>query len=75
MDCSLSGSYVPGDSLGKNTGVGCHALFQGFFPTQGSNPDLPHSRRILYHLTHQGSPRIMEWVAYPFSKGTSPPRN
>ena len=34
--------------------MGCHALLQGTFPTQGSNPGLPHSRRILYHLSHQG---------------------
>ena len=33
MDCSLSGSSVHGDSSGKNTGVGCHALLQGIFPT------------------------------------------
>ena len=37
---------------------GCHALLQGIFPTQGSNPGLPHCRRILYHLTHQGSPKL-----------------
>ena len=37
MDCSLPGSSVYGDSPGKNTGVGCHALFQGIFLTQGSN--------------------------------------
>ena len=46
----------PWDSPGKNTGVGFHALLQGIFPTQGSNPSLPHSRWILYHLSHQGSP-------------------
>ena len=40
MDCSLPGSSVPGDSPGNNTGVGCHALLQGIFPTQGSNPHL-----------------------------------
>ena len=40
MDCSLRGSSVHGDSPGKNTGVGCHALLQGIFPTQGSNPCL-----------------------------------
>ena len=39
---------------GRNTGVGCHALLQGIFPTQGSNPGLPHCRWILYHLSHQG---------------------
>ena len=40
MDCSLPGSSVHGDFWGKNTGVGCHALLQGIFPTQGSNPHL-----------------------------------
>ena len=34
MDCSLPSSSVLGDSLGKSTGVGCHALLQGIFPTQ-----------------------------------------
>ena len=72
MYCSLPGSSVHGDSPGKNTGVGCHALLQGIFPTQGSNPGLWHCRKILYHLTHQGSPRILEWVAYPFSRGNLP---
>ena len=42
MDCSPPGSSVQGDSPGKNTGVGCHALLQGIFPTQGSNPRLLH---------------------------------
>ena len=65
IDCSPPDSSVHGDSSGKNTGVGCHALLQGIFSTQGSNPGLPHCRRILYHLTHQGSPRILQWVAIP----------
>ena len=39
-----------------------HSLFQGIFPTQGSNAGLPHCRQILYPLSHQGSPRILEWV-------------
>ena len=52
---SLPGSFVHGDSPGKNTGVGCHALLQGIFPTQGLNPGLLHCRQILYHLSHQGS--------------------
>ena len=65
----------PWDSQGKNTGVGSHALLQGLFPTQGSKPDLPHCRQILYHLSHWRSPRILEWVAYPSSKGPSQPRN
>ena len=59
MNCSPPGSSVRGDSPGKNTGVGCHALLQGIFPTQGLNPDLPQCR-ILYHLNHQGSPSILE---------------
>ena len=56
MDCSQPGSSVHGDSPGKNTGVGCHFLFQGIFPTQGPNLDLLHCRWILYCLSHQGSP-------------------
>ena len=56
------------------TGVGCHALLQGVFPTQGQNPGLPHCRCILHHLSHKGSPRILEWAAYPFSRGSSWPR-
>ena len=41
-----------GDSLGKNSGVSCHALFQGMFPTWGLNPGLPRCRPILYCLSH-----------------------
>ena len=48
LDCSPLGSSVHGDSPGQNTGVGFHALFQGVFPTQGSNPGLPYCRQILY---------------------------
>ena len=75
MDCSLLGSCVCGDSAGKNTGVGSHALLQGIFPTQGLNSGLPNFRQIIYHLSHQGRPWILEWIAYPFSKGSSRPRN
>ena len=71
----LPGSSVHGDSPGKNTGVGCHALLQGIFPTQGLNSGLLHCGQILYCLSHQGSPRILEWVAYPFFRKTSGPRN
>ena len=56
MDCSLPGSSVPGDSPGWNIGMGCHALLQEIFPTQGSNPGLLHCRQILYQQTYQGSP-------------------
>ena len=75
MDCSQPGFSLHGDSPGKNTGVGCHALLKGIFPIQGSNPGLLHCRQILYHLSHQGSPRILEWVAYPLSRGSSWHRN
>ena len=68
------GSSVHGDSPGKNTGIGCHALLQGIFPTQGSNPGLPHCRQILYHLSHQENLRILVWVGYLFSRGSSQPR-
>ena len=53
------------NSSGKKSGVGCQARLQGIFPIQGSNSDLPHCKRILHHLSHKGSPRILEWVAYP----------
>ena len=43
----------PWDFLSKSTRVGCHFLLQGIFPTQGSNPGLPHCRQTLYHLSHQ----------------------
>ena len=39
----------------KNTGVRCHSLFQGIFPTQGLNLGVLHCRQILYHLSYQGS--------------------
>ena len=48
----------PWDFLGKSTGVGCHFLLQGIFPTQGSNPSLLHCRQTLYCLSHQGSPPL-----------------
>ena len=72
---SLQPPYSPWNSPGQNTGVGSRSLLQGIFPTQGLNPGLPHCRQILYQLSHQGSPRILEWVAYPFSRGCSWPRN
>ena len=71
----VSDSYSPWNFPGQNTGVGRLSLLQGIFPTQGSNLGLPHCRRILYQLSHQGSPRILKWVAYPFSRGSYQPRN
>jgi len=44
------------DSSSKNTGVGCHSLLQGIFPTWGSNPGLLHCRQILYHLSYREAP-------------------
>ena len=69
------GLYSPWDSLGQNIGVIRLSLLEGIFPTQGYNPSLPHFRQILYQLSHKGSPRILEWVACPFSRGSSWPRN
>ena len=59
----------PWDSPGKNTRVGCHALLQGIFPTKGLNSGLLHCRWILYCLSHQGSPRILEKVALSLLQG------
>ena len=102
--------YSPWNSPGQNTGVGSLFLLQGIFPTQGSNPGLPHCRWVLYQLSYQGSSRIvpiflaqlktcclftkscptlcdpvkytvhgilqariLEWVAFSFSRGSSQP--
>ena len=67
--------YSPWNSPGQNPEVGSLSLLQGIFPTQGSNSGLPHCRQILYQMSHNRSPRILEWVAYPFSSGSSRPRN
>ena len=67
------GLYSTWNSPGQNTGVGSHSPGDLFNP--GIKPDLPHCRLILYQLSHQGSPRILEWVVYPFSCGSSRPRN
>ena len=67
------GPYSPWNSLGQNTGVGSLSLLQGIFSIQGLNPGLPNCRRILYQVSHKESPRISEWVAYPFSSRSSDP--
>ena len=59
------GLYNPWNSLSQNSGVGRRSLLQGIFPTQGLNPGLLHCRQILYQLSHKGSPRILEWIAFP----------
>ena len=50
----------PWNSQGKNTGVGCHSLLQGISHTLGSNPGLPYCSQILYHLSHQGNPALID---------------
>ena len=67
------GLYSPWNSPGQNTGEGRLSLLQEIFSTQGSNTGLPHCRQILYQLSHRGSPRILEYVAYPFSSRSSQP--
>ena len=53
---SLPGSFVHGNSPGKNIGMGCHFLLQGIFPTQGLNPHLLHWQADSLPLSHLGSP-------------------
>ena len=48
------------DSPGMDTRVGCHALLQEIFPTQRSNPGLLRCQQILYHLSHEGSPGLLD---------------
>ena len=52
----LGRNPLHGDSPGKNTRLGCHAILQEISPIQGLGPGLPHCRWILYHLSHHGSP-------------------
>ena len=53
----------PWNSPGQNPGGGSLSLIQGIFPTKGLHPGLLHCWWILYQLSHQGSPRRLEWVA------------
>ena len=56
---SLGIDYLqPGNSPGKNTGVGGQPLLQGVFLTKGLNLGVFHCRQILYHLSHHGCPNI-----------------
>ena len=73
---ALQADSLPAELPGKpkNTGVGSLSLLQQIFPTQESKRGLClHCRQILYRLIHQGSPRILKWVTYPVSRGTSQP--
>ena len=63
--------YSPWNSPGQNTGVDSRSLLQGIFPTQRSNPGLPHCRQILYQLNLQGSPGLRveyNWSNYKSTK-------
>ena len=72
MGCSPPGSSVHGDSPGKNTGVGCHALLQRIFASKGSNPGLPHCRWILHCLSHRGCEMYYTDVSHaPVAKSPS----
>ena len=77
MDCSPQRRLLlcPWNSPGQNTAVSSLSLLQKIFQTQESNPGLSHCRRICYQLSHKGSPRILEWLAYPFSSRSSRRRN
>ena len=66
MGCSPPGSSVLGDSPDKNTGVGCHALRQGIFPTQGLNPGRLPCGQILHRLSHQGHLTVLFWKLLQF---------
>ena len=74
---TLQANFLPAEPhrKPKNTGVGSVSLLKRIFPTQESNQGLLHCRWILYQLSHTGSPRILEWVAIPFFRGSSRPRN
>ena len=58
MDCSLSGSSCPRNSLSKNTGVGQPIPSPEDLPNPGIKPGSPHCRQILYRLSHQGKPEL-----------------
>ena len=66
--------YTSRNSPSQNTGVGSLSHLQGISPTHGLSTGLLHCRQILYQLSHKESPRILEWVAYPFSRESSWPR-
>ena len=69
--CNPHGLYSPWNSPVKVVEWVAFPFSRGIFPTQGSNPGLPHTRWILYQLSHQRSPRILEQVSYPFSRESS----
>ena len=76
---TLRADSLPVEPQGKpkNTGVDSLSFLQPIFPTREWNRGLLHCRQIFffYQLRHKRSPRILEWVAYAFSSGSSWPRN
>ena len=75
IPCSLPGHSIHGILQARILEWVACSFLHGIFPTQGSNPDLPNCKQILYCLSYQGGPKILEWVTYPFSSGSSRPRN
>ena len=73
--CDRMDYHSPQKSPDQIIGVSSLSLLQGIFPIQVSNPGFLHSRQILYQLSHNGSPRILEMVAYPFSSESFQLRN
>ena len=69
------GLYSSWNSPGQNTGVDSLSLFQGDLSNPGIEPRSPVLQAVLYQLSHRGSQRILEWVAYPFCSRFSRPRN
>ena len=74
-DCSLPGAFVLGDFSRQEYWSGLPCPLAGDFPNQGIEPRSFALRQILYRLRHQGSPRILGWVAHPLFRGSSRPRN
>ena len=69
------GLYSPWNSPGQNTEVGSLSLLQGISQPRNRTQVYPHCRWSLYQLSHKGSPKILEWVACPFSGWSSWPGN
>jgi len=67
----LHGLYSPWKSPDQNTGVVILSPLQGMFPTQGSNPGLPHCRQILYQLSHKR--RYAEYIMRNTGLDEAPP--
>ena len=81
--CESASHSVMSDSL-RPHGYTVHGILQArklewvafpFFPTQWSNPGLPHCRQVLYQLSHQGNPRILRVGSLSLLSGSSWPRN